>query len=160
VQRAYLSALGAAAAIVLPLNAGMAVAAAEIVVVVLGPQWLGTIDVLPWLLLASSIALLGHFAGVVVEARAALNGKIWVRRRPAGRERASAVDHPDGVLTDRQGSEVSPVNILLSAYACAPGRGSEPGAGWKLGPGTRWLWPSGHCDHPSERRRRDRNVAS
>jgi lipopolysaccharide exporter len=78
VQRAYLSALGAAAAIVLPLNAGMAVAAAEIVVVVLGPQWLGTIDVLPWLLLASSIALLGHFAGVVVEARAALNGKILV----------------------------------------------------------------------------------
>jgi lipopolysaccharide exporter len=78
VRGAYLSAVGAAAAIVLPLNAGMAVAAPEIVLVVLGPQWTGAIEVLPWLLLASSLAMVGHFAGVVTEAQAALNGKMVV----------------------------------------------------------------------------------
>jgi lipopolysaccharide exporter len=75
---AYRTAVGSAAAIVLPLNAGMAVAAPEIVMVLLGPQWDGAIPVMPWLLLASSVALLGHFAGVVAEAQAALNAKILV----------------------------------------------------------------------------------
>lgn len=75
---AYRTAVGSAAAIVLPLNAGMAVAAPEIVLVLLGPQWVGAIDVIPWLLLASSITLLGHFAGVVAEAQAALNAKILI----------------------------------------------------------------------------------
>jgi lipopolysaccharide exporter len=77
-RKAYISAVGAASAVVLPMNAGMAVAAPEIVLVLLGPQWVGAIDVLPWLLLASSIALTGHFAGVVTEAQAALNSKIVV----------------------------------------------------------------------------------
>ena len=77
-RKAYMSAVGGATAIVLPLNAGMAVAAPEIILVVLGPQWDGAIDVLPWLLLASAIALTGHFAGVVTEAQAALNAKILI----------------------------------------------------------------------------------
>jgi lipopolysaccharide exporter len=77
-REAYLSAVGLTAAIILPLNAGMAVAAREIVLVVLGPQWTGSIQVMPWLLLASSIAMTGHFAGIVAEAQAALNGKILV----------------------------------------------------------------------------------
>jgi lipopolysaccharide exporter len=76
--RAYLTAIGSAAALVLPLNAGMAVAAPEIVLTLLGPQWVGAIDVVPWLLLASSITLLGHFAGMVAEAQAALNAKILI----------------------------------------------------------------------------------
>jgi lipopolysaccharide exporter len=75
---AYRTAVGTAAAIVLPLNAGLAVAAPEVVRVVLGPQWDGSIDVMPWLLLASSITLLGRFAGVVAEAQAALNAKILI----------------------------------------------------------------------------------
>ena len=75
---AYRTAVGSAAAIVLPLNAGMAIAAPEIVGVLLGPQWEGAIDVMPWLLLASSITLVGHFAGVVAEAQAALNAKILI----------------------------------------------------------------------------------
>jgi lipopolysaccharide exporter len=75
---AYRTAVGSAAAIILPLNAGMAVAAPEIVLVLLGPQWVGAIEVMPWLLLASSIALVGHFAGVVAEAQAALNAKILI----------------------------------------------------------------------------------
>jgi lipopolysaccharide exporter len=76
--KAYLSAVGAAAAIVLPMNAGMAVAAREIILVVLGPQWQPAIEVLPWLLLVSAVALTGHFAGVVAEAQAALNAKIAI----------------------------------------------------------------------------------
>jgi len=77
-KKAYLSAVGAATAILLPLSAGMAVAAPEIILVVLGPQWVGAIDVLPWLLLASAIAMTGHFAGIVAEAQAALNAKILI----------------------------------------------------------------------------------
>ena len=75
---AYLSAVGLTAAIILPLNAGMAVAASEIILVLLGPQWVGSIQVMPWLLLASSIGLTGHFAAIVAEAQAALNSKILV----------------------------------------------------------------------------------
>lgn len=75
---AYLSAVGMTAAIIWPLNAGMAVAAREIVLVVLGPQWTGSIPVMPWLLLSSSISLVGHFAGIVAEAQAALNAKMLV----------------------------------------------------------------------------------
>jgi len=77
-RKAYLSAVGAASAILLPLSAGMAVAAPEIILVVLGPQWVGAIDVLPWLLLASAIAMTGHFAGIVAEAQAALNAKMLI----------------------------------------------------------------------------------
>jgi lipopolysaccharide exporter len=77
-REAYLSAVGMTAAIILPLNAGMAVAAPEIILVVLGPQWTGAIQVMPWLLLASSIAMTGHFAGIVTEAQGALNGKMLI----------------------------------------------------------------------------------
>jgi lipopolysaccharide exporter len=75
---AYISAVSVTSAIILPLNAGMAVAANEIVLVVLGPNWIGSTHVLPWLLLASSIALTGHFAGIAAEAQAALNAKLIV----------------------------------------------------------------------------------
>lgn len=74
----YLSAVGAASALIMPLNAGMAVAAPEIVLVLLGPQWVGAIEVLPWLLLASTLTLLGYFPGIVAEAQAALNAKLLV----------------------------------------------------------------------------------
>jgi lipopolysaccharide exporter len=77
-KRAYVSALGAAAALILPLNAGMAVAARELVLVLLGPQWTGAIEVMPWLLLAGSLTLLGQFAGLVAQAQAALNAKIAI----------------------------------------------------------------------------------
>jgi lipopolysaccharide exporter len=77
-REAYRSAVGMTAAIVFPLNAGMAVAATEIVLILLGPNWVGAVEVIPWLLLASSISLIGHFAGVVAEARAALNAKMGV----------------------------------------------------------------------------------
>lgn len=75
---AYLSGVGMTSAIVFPLNAGMAVAGSEIVLVMLGAQWTGAIEVLPWLLLATSIGLVGNLAGVVTEAQAALNAKMVV----------------------------------------------------------------------------------
>lgn len=75
---AYLSAVGMTSAIILPLNAGMAVAGREIVLVLLGPQWTDSIHVIPWLLLASGVALVGSSAGVVAEAQAALNAKMVV----------------------------------------------------------------------------------
>jgi len=77
-REAYLSAVGLTSAIILPVNAGMAVAAQEIILVVLGPQWTGAIQVMPWLLLATSIGVTGHFAGIVAEAQSALNAKIVV----------------------------------------------------------------------------------
>jgi lipopolysaccharide exporter len=77
-RKAYISSVGGAAAIILPLNAGMAVAAPEIVLVLLGPKWVDAIPVLPWLLLASSLTLLGHFAGIVAEAQARLNAKLII----------------------------------------------------------------------------------
>ncbi len=77
-REAYLSAVGLTAAIILPVNAGMAVAAREIILVVLGPQWTGSIQVMPWLLLATSVGVTGHFAGIVTEAQSALNEKILV----------------------------------------------------------------------------------
>ncbi len=75
---AYLSAVGMTSAIIFPLNAGMAVAGREIVLVMLGEQWVGAINVLPWLLLSSSLALVGNAAGVVAEAQAALNAKMLI----------------------------------------------------------------------------------
>lgn len=74
----YVSSVGMAASIVLPLNAGMAVAAPELIRVVLGPQWLGAIPVMPWVILASTLTLFGWLAGTVLEAQAALNAKLLV----------------------------------------------------------------------------------
>lgn len=78
ILKAYLSGVGMTSAIIFPLNAGIAVAGEEIVLVMLGSQWVGAIEVLPWLLLASSIALVGNLAGVVTEAQAALNAKMVI----------------------------------------------------------------------------------
>lgn len=77
-RTAFLSTVGIASAIIIPLNVGMAVAARELVLVLLGPQWIDAVEVLPWLLLAASVTLLGMFAGTVAEAQAALNQKLIV----------------------------------------------------------------------------------
>ena len=34
--------------------------------------------------------------------------------------------------TDSNGTLIEPLNVLLIAYACEPGRGSEPGTGWNM----------------------------
>jgi glycosyltransferase involved in cell wall biosynthesis len=42
----------------------------------------------------------------------------------------SSVAEDPGLGTLSAGSESRPLHILISAYACDPGRGSEPGVGW------------------------------
>ena len=75
-RRAYLQAIEVTAAVVLPLCAGIAVAAPEIVAVVLGPQWSRSADLVPYLALAAAAQVVAHFGGVVCDARARLNQKL------------------------------------------------------------------------------------
>lgn len=76
--RAYLSAVSGAAGLVMPLVAGIGVAAPELVLVLLGPQWTEAVSVVPWIAAAGAISALSHFAGVVAEARGTLNPKLAI----------------------------------------------------------------------------------
>lgn len=73
---AYLGAIGLVAGVLLPLCAGIAVAANEIVRVVLGAQWTPVIAILPILAAYGSLMVLTHFAGLVAEIRNELNRKM------------------------------------------------------------------------------------
>lgn len=75
-RRAYLGALSVAAVLLLPVCAGMAVAAQEFVLTLLGPQWGEAADLVPLLTIAAGLNVLSHFPGVVSEARAELNKKL------------------------------------------------------------------------------------
>lgn len=75
-RRAYISAVGLAASFLLPLCAGIAAASPEIVLVILGDQWVPVITILPILAIYGSLLALTHFAGVVAEIRNELNTKI------------------------------------------------------------------------------------
>ncbi|MBW3621287.1 MAG: lipopolysaccharide biosynthesis protein [Actinobacteria bacterium] len=76
--RGYLAAISGAAGIVLPLVAGIGVAAPEVVLVLLGEQWTDAIPVVPWIAAAGAVSALSHFSGVVAEARATLNPKLAI----------------------------------------------------------------------------------
>jgi lipopolysaccharide exporter len=78
-RRAYLSVVGLAAAFLIPMCFGMAAASREIVLVVLGDQWLPVITILPILAVNGSFLVLTHFAGVVAEATAELNRKLLLQ---------------------------------------------------------------------------------
>lgn len=75
---AYVSAAGLTAAVIFPTAAGIAVAGAEIVQVVLGDQWTEAIPILPWIAVASALSMVTHLAAVSTEARAELNAKIAI----------------------------------------------------------------------------------
>lgn len=75
-RQAYLAAAGGVALVIGPLCAGMAVAAPELVAVLLGPQWGPAADVLPFLAAATALGMLSHVAGVVCEARGVLDAKL------------------------------------------------------------------------------------
>lgn len=77
-SRGYLAAVSAAAGVVLPLVAGIGVAAPEVVLVLLGDQWTAAIPVVPWIAAAGAVSALSHFSGVVAEARATLNPKLAI----------------------------------------------------------------------------------
>ena len=74
----YLASITLVGAVVLPLSAGMAVAAPELVRALLGPGWEASVPVLRLMSLPVSLSLLTMFAGVMCDARAQLNKKIIV----------------------------------------------------------------------------------
>jgi O-antigen/teichoic acid export membrane protein len=78
-RRAYLSVTSLGALLVFPLCAGMAVAAPELVTVVLGPQWELADELVPWFALAGGCHVATQLAQSLVEARAELNRSVVVQ---------------------------------------------------------------------------------
>lgn len=76
VRGAYLGASRVAAALLVPLGAGLAVAAPEIVAVLLGPQWAPAASLVPLVVVASVASVLALFAAVTCEALAELDVKL------------------------------------------------------------------------------------
>jgi lipopolysaccharide exporter len=74
--RVYRSALGVAAAVLIPVATGMAVASEALVRVVLGPQWTVAGQVLPFLAISAVGGLLALLGAIISEATADLNRKL------------------------------------------------------------------------------------
>ena len=74
----YLASITLVAAVVLPLSAGMAVAAPELVRALLGPGWDASVPVLRLMSVPVSLSLVTMFAGVICDARARFKQKIMV----------------------------------------------------------------------------------
>jgi lipopolysaccharide exporter len=79
VRRVYLSVLCLGALAVFPPCVGMAVAAPELVRVVLGPSWQLTASILPWFALAAAMSVLSRFSQALAESRAALGRSLLVQ---------------------------------------------------------------------------------
>lgn len=74
----YLSSITLIAALVIPICAGAAVAAPEIVEVMLGASWSAATPVLQVVCAAFSLSMVTMFAGVVCDATATLMPKLWL----------------------------------------------------------------------------------
>lgn len=74
----YLGSITLIATLVLPICAGAAVAAPEIVRVMLGPNWTATIPILRVVCAAFGLSMVTMFAGVVCDATATLTPKLWL----------------------------------------------------------------------------------
>ncbi|GAB3811563.1 lipopolysaccharide biosynthesis protein [Pontibacter rugosus] len=74
--RVYLSSITLLAAAVIPVCLGIAVASPEIILVLLGDQWVESIPVLQVLCLGIPLSFITMFAGIVCDAKAALNSKV------------------------------------------------------------------------------------
>ena len=72
----YLSSITLLAAAVIPVCLGISVAAPEIILVLLGDQWVESIPVLQVLCLGIPLSFITMFAGIVCDAKAALNSKV------------------------------------------------------------------------------------
>jgi lipopolysaccharide exporter len=75
-RAAYLTGLRGMSLLIIPAAAGMAVAARELQLVVLGPQWEEAARVLPYLALLVATTLTAKMAAIICEAVAALNAKL------------------------------------------------------------------------------------
>ncbi|WP_185817029.1 lipopolysaccharide biosynthesis protein [Hymenobacter metallilatus] len=74
----YLSSITLIAALVIPICAGAAVAAPEIVRVMLGPDWGAAVPILRVVCAAFGMSMVTMFAGVVCDATATLTPKLWL----------------------------------------------------------------------------------
>jgi O-antigen/teichoic acid export membrane protein len=79
VRRVYLSVLCLGALALFPPCVGMAVAAPELVRVVLGPSWQLAASILPWFALAAAMSVLSRFSQALAESRAALGRSLLVQ---------------------------------------------------------------------------------
>jgi lipopolysaccharide exporter len=79
VRRAYRSAVGFSAALILPVAAGIAAAADELVRVVLGTQWDAAAALVPVLTVPAAAGLMVLLAAIICEATATLNPKLLVQ---------------------------------------------------------------------------------
>jgi lipopolysaccharide exporter len=78
-RRAYLSVLSLGCLVLFPLCAGMAVAAREVVLVVLGSQWHLAVGLVPWFALAGGCHVASQLSQSLAEARAELNRSLAVQ---------------------------------------------------------------------------------
>jgi O-antigen/teichoic acid export membrane protein len=78
-KKAYLSTVMLFSAILLPTCFGMAAASREIVLVILGEKWTAAIPILQILAIAIPFNLLSHFGGILCEATATLNIKLFIQ---------------------------------------------------------------------------------
>lgn len=78
-RRGYVSVTSLGALLVFPLCAGMAVAASELVAVVLGPQWGQAAGLVPWFALAGGCHVVSQLSQCLAEARAELNRSVAVQ---------------------------------------------------------------------------------
>ncbi|MDT7614112.1 MAG: hypothetical protein QOF00_1559 [Pseudonocardiales bacterium] len=78
-RRAFLSVLMLGGLVVFPLCVGVAVAAPELVWVVLGPQWDLAATIVPWFALAAGFSVISALSQTAAEARADLNRSLVVQ---------------------------------------------------------------------------------
>jgi lipopolysaccharide exporter len=78
-RRAYLTVMMLAAVAVFPMSAGMAVAATQLTLVVLGPQWDLVVGLVPWFALAGACHVVSQMSQLMAEARAELNRSMAVQ---------------------------------------------------------------------------------
>ena len=71
--RAYLSLLSLVSVVLFPVCTGVAVAAPQLVLVVLGPQWDLVAGMVPWFALAGAFSVLSRLSQSLAEVRAELN---------------------------------------------------------------------------------------
>ncbi|GGF01579.1 lipopolysaccharide biosynthesis protein [Hymenobacter cavernae] len=76
IRTLYLTSSTLVATVVLPLCAGVAVAAPEMVQTLLGPKWLASVPVLRVLCISIPLSMTTMFAGIVADARANLGRKV------------------------------------------------------------------------------------
>lgn len=79
IRGAYLSVVRLGAVILFPVAAGMAVAGREIVLVLLGEQWLDAIVLVPLFSIAAALNIMSQLSRLLAEARAKLNGLVTLQ---------------------------------------------------------------------------------